>query len=187
MPAAPILEVPVKGLIASLEDGLMHRPRNGEEWMATNGADKLYKSFSSRIVYATNSIDLSEFRERFVKELFADPNVNPVVDLRGPSVQLFERLARSLRLDPKDCVVIEATGAGAKAAKEAGVGIVIGLRTTMSPDEKLSDAHFIVEDPSRLTFADGVLTVTGATTVLPAVGRQNAPSAEPADSHSFDL
>ena len=61
-----------------------------------------------------------------------------------------------LGFDPADCVVFEDAAAGADAAIEAGIGLVIGV------SERALDtaADIVVRDLSGITFVDGVLSIS---------------------------
>ena len=63
--------------------------------------------------------------------------------------------AERLGCDPADCVVFEDAAAGALAAIEAGVGLVIGVTARALETE----ADIVVRDLSGITFVDGVLTI----------------------------
>lgn len=63
--------------------------------------------------------------------------------------------AERLGFDPADCVVFEDAAAGADAAIEAGVGLVVGV-TARALD---TAADIVVRDLSGITFVDGVLTI----------------------------
>ena len=63
--------------------------------------------------------------------------------------------AERLGFEPADCVVFEDAAAGAEAAAEAGVGLIVGV------SEKALDtiADIVVRDLSGITFVDGVLSI----------------------------
>ena len=63
--------------------------------------------------------------------------------------------ADRLGFDPADCVVFEDAAAGALAAIEAGVGLVIGVSALALETE----ADIVVRDLSGITFVDGVLSI----------------------------
>jgi sugar-phosphatase len=63
--------------------------------------------------------------------------------------------AERLGFDPVDCVVFEDAAAGALAAIEAGVGLVIGVSALALETE----ADIVVRDLTGITFVDGVLTI----------------------------
>ncbi len=63
--------------------------------------------------------------------------------------------AQRLGLDPADCVVFEDAAAGADAAIEAGVGLVVGV-SALALD---TAADIVVRDLSGITFVDGVLSI----------------------------
>ena len=63
--------------------------------------------------------------------------------------------AQRLGFDPAECVVFEDAAAGAEAAIEAGIGLVVGVS-----DRALeTNADIVVRDLSGITFIDGVLTI----------------------------
>jgi sugar-phosphatase len=63
--------------------------------------------------------------------------------------------AERLGFEPADCVVFEDAAAGALAAIEAGIGLVIGVSALALETE----ADIVVRDLSGITFVDGVLTI----------------------------
>mgnify|MGYP000603166521 CR=1 FL=1 len=64
--------------------------------------------------------------------------------------------AQRLGLDPADCVVFEDAAAGADAAVEAGVGLIVGVSARALD----TAADIVVRDLSGITFVDGVLTIS---------------------------
>ena len=64
--------------------------------------------------------------------------------------------AQRLGFDPADCVVFEDAAAGADAAIEAGVGLVIGV----SARALKTNADIVVRDLTGITFIDGVLSIS---------------------------
>jgi sugar-phosphatase len=63
--------------------------------------------------------------------------------------------AERLGFEPADCVVFEDAAAGALAAIEAGIGLVVGVSALALETE----ADIVVRDLSGITFVDGVLTI----------------------------
>lgn len=72
-----------------------------------------------------------------------------------PAPEVYERAAEELGVDPADCVVVEDTSNGIRAAVAAGMHC-LGYRTDENRDTDLSMADAVVDGPAALREALGV-------------------------------
>jgi sugar-phosphatase len=68
-----------------------------------------------------------------------------------PDPECYQLAAARLGVPPSRCLVVEDAPAGIEAANRAGIGLVIGVRTT-HPAEVLQHATTVVPDLSRVRF-----------------------------------
>ena len=101
-----------------------------------------------KVSIATNADDrtLAKTIETLnLQDFFGDHiyNVTHVNNKHKPAPDLFLHAASQLGLDPKDCVAIEDSGHGIKAAVDAGM-FCIGINTSKNRDS-LKEAHLIID------------------------------------------
>lgn len=70
-----------------------------------------------------------------------------------PNPAIYLQTAAYLRVDPRDCVVLEDAANGARAAKAAGM-TCIGFRSPHSPNQDLSVCDFIVDEIPEIRLDD---------------------------------
>lgn len=69
-------------------------------------------------------------------------NISHVNNAYKPNPAIYLHAARQLNVDPKDCIAIEDSPSGIKAARDAGM-FCIGINTSKQP-ERLSESHQII-------------------------------------------
>lgn len=70
-----------------------------------------------------------------------------------PDPEIYRLVARHLEADPKNCLVIEDSATGVRAALAAGmrcIAVTTDFTRQQVHDEKLLDPNWVVDDPSRL-------------------------------------
>lgn len=70
-----------------------------------------------------------------------------------PNPAIYLQTAAYLRVDPRDCVVLEDAANGARAAKAAGM-TCIGFQSPHSPNQDLSVCDFIVDEIPKIRLDD---------------------------------
>jgi len=106
------------------------------------------KNENLQVSIATNADDhtLAASVEKLkLKELFGMHiyNITHVNNKHKPAPDLYLHAAKQLKIDPKDCVAIEDSHHGVKAALDAGM-FCIGINTGKNRD-KLKGSHFIID------------------------------------------
>ena len=133
--------------------------RTASETLALGGAVELTKSLASGVWTVCTSANANLGRARLEAAGIAVPAelvTGDDVERGKPHPDPYLLGAQRLGFDPADCVVFEDAAAGADAAIEAGIGLVIGV------SERALDtaADIVVRDLSGITFVDGVLSIS---------------------------
>ena len=116
-------------------------------------SDELYKSLTgSSLVLASSSAMVN------IDRVFNRFNLNPYftakisgADLTAskPHPEIFEKAALLGKTSKENCIVIEDSDNGIKAANDAGI-FVFGYKNPMAADQTLKNADLIIEDFSEL-------------------------------------
>ena len=128
------------------------------ETVALPGAVELASSLASGVWTVCTSANVNLGRARLMAAGIPVPAelvTGDDVERGKPHPDPYLLGAERLGLDPADCVVFEDAAAGAEAAVEAGVGLVVGV-SAMALD---TAADIVVRDLRGITFIDGVLTI----------------------------
>jgi HAD superfamily hydrolase (TIGR01509 family) len=118
-----------------------------EEFHKNIVANNLKTGLATNAVSSTVQIAKKEFRlHRFFGEhIYCLDDVN---NIPKPNPAIFLHAAKKLNLDPKDCIVVEDSMFGIKAAKLAGM-YCVGINTSKNR-EQLKEADLIIESYADL-------------------------------------
>lgn len=100
---------------------------------------------SSPIDWIEAALERFDLREEF--ELIVSADELPVAGKPEPDVYL--HAAEELGVAPRDCIVVEDSANGARAANDAGM-CTVGYRNESDSDQDLSVADEVVETPGEL-------------------------------------
>jgi HAD superfamily hydrolase (TIGR01509 family) len=126
--------------------------RDGVELM--DGAEELFDDLRARVKLAIVSSAprawISVVRDRFdLGPLDLVLSGEDIDEPGKPEPYIYERAARELGLAPGDCVVVEDSYNGVRAASRAGT-YCVGYRTAQNPDTDLSAADEVCAGPAEL-------------------------------------
>ncbi len=101
----------------------------------------------------SSTIDRAEKMLKMAKieKYFSTISATDHVVLDKPHPDIFLSVAKKLKVEPKDCVVIEDANSGIEAAKRGGMKAV-GYLAPFTTRDKLRDADLIVESFSELSY-----------------------------------
>lgn len=106
---------------------------------------RLALASSSPIAWIRMVLDRFDLHEWFEEVVSGDE-----LDARSkPEPDIYLHTASLLGVDPEQCVAVEDSAHGARAAKAAGM-YCIGFRTDLNQNQDLSAADIVVENPSEL-------------------------------------
>lgn len=111
------------------------------------------KNIPTALVTSSNDIKMNKILKHHpeFKDLFTDIITANRVSKTKPNPECYETGAKSIKVDPKKCIVFEDSIAGIKAGKCAGC-FVVGLTTTKPKEviEKIAD--IVIEDLSKVSY-----------------------------------
>ena len=129
--------------------------------------EKFYESFAGTVTpermktlknmfnIEASSEEMTEVRENMILErtgidkYFDSVTSGEDAEHGKPAPDVFLLVARRLDVDPKDCIVIEDSGLGVRAAKAAGMK-ALGYINPTSGKQDLSPADMITDDFSKI-------------------------------------
>jgi HAD superfamily hydrolase (TIGR01509 family) len=123
---------PIPGVVELLEELKQHNIKTA---LASSSSVEVIEIFISKL----------GIRDYFQKIINGD-----AVEKGKPDPDIFLHAATALEEDPADCVVIEDSANGVKAAKLAGMKC-IGFRNANSGEQNLSLADIIIDDFRKIT------------------------------------
>ncbi len=113
-----------------------------------------FKYSGVQIALATNTSweivdDITKKLE--IEHLFDYITTGDEVLYHKPDPEIYIKAAEKMNLEPDNCMVIENTEVGVRAAKEAGMKVVAILSTEYENSDSLSQADLVVEGFSEIT------------------------------------
>lgn len=104
------------------------------------------RGYKIALASSNNKKAVDKIVETFELEKYFDFIINgEEVENGKPDPEIFLAVSNNLKLEPKDCLVIEDAKNGVAAAKDAGMKC-IGLKSKGSGDQNLSRADLVIED-----------------------------------------
>ncbi len=119
------------------------------------GVGKFIKALYSKniiLILASSSamVNINRVFNRFdLNPFFKDKISGADLKESKPNPEIFEKAALLSGVSKKNCVVIEDSDNGVKAANDAGI-FVFGYRNPLAKDQKLNNANFVVNQFSEI-------------------------------------
>jgi beta-phosphoglucomutase len=108
------------------------------------------KGFTLILASSSAMVNIDRVFNRFnLNQYFSAKISGADLSASKPHPEIFEKAAVLGNTPKKNCVVIEDSDNGIKAANDAGI-FVFGYRNKMSEDQTLENANFIIDDFSQL-------------------------------------
>jgi HAD superfamily hydrolase (TIGR01509 family) len=120
-----------------------------------NGVEEIIKYFHNNgftLVLASSSamVNINRVFNRFnLNQYFTAKISGADLTASKPHPEIFEKAAALVNTPKENCIVIEDSDNGIKAANDAGI-FVFGYRNKMAEDQTLENANFILNDFSEL-------------------------------------